>query len=146
MMYRDTEDLFPVLEELNIGLVAFSPLANGFLTDAYKKDTIFNESGDYRSLMPQFKPEAYDANRELLDMLHRIADEKNATPAAVSLSWMISKKPWIVPIPGTRKLTRLKENENSANMELTEEEVSTIDNLLNQMNMSEIFGGSRVIR
>jgi aryl-alcohol dehydrogenase-like predicted oxidoreductase len=146
MMYRDTEDLFPVLEELNIGLVAFSPLANGCLTDSYKKGTIFNESGDYRSFMPQFKPEAYDENRELLDMLYGIAEEKNTTPASVSLSWMISKKPWIVPIPGTRKLTRLEDNANSANMELTEGEVSKIDNLLNQMKMSEIFGGSRVNR
>ncbi|WP_097003969.1 aldo/keto reductase [Lacrimispora amygdalina] len=146
MMYRDTEVLFSVLEELNIGLVAFSPLANGLLTDAYKKGTVFNESGDYRSFMPQFKPEAYDANRELLDMLNHIAVEKNATPAAVSLAWMICKNPWIVPIPGTRKLTRLEENANAANIELTQDDVKQMDDLLNQMNMSEIFGGMHVNR
>lgn len=146
MMYRDTEELFPVLEELNIGLVAFSPLANGFLTDAYKKDTVFTESGDYRSIMPQFTPEAYDANKELLAMLNHIAEEKNATPAAVSMAWMICKKPWIVPIPGTRKLTRLEENANAANIELTQDEVKHIDDLLNKMKMSEIFGGMRVHR
>lgn len=146
IMYRDTEDLFPVMEELNIGLVAFSPLANGFLTDAYKKGTTFNESGDYRSSMPQFTPEAYDANQELLNMLHRIAEEKNATPAAVSLAWMICKKPWIVPISGTRKLARLKENASAAEIQLTTEEVNRIDDLLDHMNISEIFGGSRVNR
>ncbi|URZ16654.1 aldo/keto reductase [Clostridium felsineum] len=146
MMYRDTEDLFPVLEELNIGLVAFSPLANGALTDAYKKSTTFNEKGDYRSFMPQFKPEAYDANKELLDMLHHIAEEKNSTPAAISLAWMICKRPWIVPIAGTRKLTRLKENASAADIELTTQEVNKIDKLLDNMKMSEIFGGSRVNR
>lgn len=146
MMYRDTEDLFSVLEELNIGLVAFSPLANGILTDSYKKGTVFTESGDYRSNMPQFKPEAYDANKELLDMLNHLAKEKNATPAAISLAWMICKKPWIVPIPGTRKLTRLEENANAATIELTPDELQQIDTMLNQMNMSEIFGGTRIIQ
>ena len=96
--------------------------------------------------MPQFKPEAYDANQQLLDMLQRIAEEKNTTPAAVSLAWMICKKPWIVPIAGTRKLTRLKENASAAEIELTTEEVNKIDDLLNHMNISEIFGGSRVNR
>lgn len=144
MMYRDTENLFPVLEKLNIGLVAFSPLANGFLTDAYKNGTKFNESGDYRSFMPQFKPEAYDENHELLDMLHSIAEEKNATPSAISLAWMISKKPLIVPIAGTRKLTRLKENASAAEIEISTEEVNKIDDLLDHMNISAIFGGSRI--
>lgn len=144
MMYRTTESLFSVLEELNVGLVAFSPLANGFLTDAYKKGTEFPESGDYRSFMPQFTSDAYEANKELLNMLNHIAEEKNTTPAGVSLAWMINKKPWIVPIPGTRKLIRLEENAKAAKVELTSNEVEQIDHLLNQMNMSEIFGGSRV--
>jgi aryl-alcohol dehydrogenase-like predicted oxidoreductase len=146
MMYRDTEALFPVLEELNIGLVAFSPLANGVLTDAYKKGTTFSENGDYRSFMPQFKPEAYDANIKLLDMLNHIAEEKKSTPAAVSLAWMICKKPWIVPIPGTRKVSRLEENANAASIELTQDEVKKIDDLLDKMKMSDIFGGSNVNR
>ena len=140
MLFRDTEKLFPVLEELNIGLVAFSPLANGFLTDTYKKGTVFNEPGDYRSYMPQFKDDAYDANKELLCMLHRIADERNTTPAAISLAWMIYKKPWIVPIPGTRKQTRLEENASAAHVELTRDDVNKMDDLLSKMKMSGVFG------
>ncbi len=142
MMYRDTESLFPVLEELNVGLVAFSPLANGILTDAYKKGITFDEAGDYRSLMPQFKPEAYEANQALFKMLGDLAKEKETTPAAISMAWMIDKKPYIVPIPGTRKSARLKENASAANVNLTLAEVKTIDELLSKMNMSDIFGGS----
>ncbi|WP_367277811.1 aldo/keto reductase [Clostridium sp.] len=116
------------------------------MKDSYKKGTTFDESGDYRSFMPQFKPEAYYANQQLLDMLQRIAEEKNTAPAAVSLAWMICKKPWIVPIAGTRKIIRLKENASAAEIELTIEEVNKIDDFLNHMNISEIFGGSRVNR
>lgn len=142
MMYREYEKLFPVLEELNIGLVVFSPLANGLLSDAYDKNSSFGANGDFRNFMPQFRPEAYDANKELLDMVRRIAKEKETTPAAVSLAWMICKKPWIVPIPGTRKISRLKENASAAEIELTSEEIQKIDSLLEHMNMSAIFGGS----
>ena len=99
-MYRDYEALFPVLEELNIGFVAFSPLANGLLTAKYDKDSKFDKATDYRSSMPQFTAEAFDKNKELIRCLREKADQKHATPAQISLAWMLAKKPWIVPIPG----------------------------------------------
>lgn len=145
MMARQYESLFPVLEELNIGLVAFSPMANGFLTAKYEKGTKFDSKYDYRSNMPQFTDAAMEQNRELLALLQRIAEEKNATPAQISMAWMLCKKPWIVPIPGTRRLERLKENAKSADVKLTAEEVRKIDEALEQMEMSEVFGGSRIV-
>ena len=102
MMYRDYEALFPVLEELQIGFVAFSPLANGFLSAKYNKDSRFDAGTDYRGVMPQFSPEGMDKNKEMIGYLTEMADQKNATPAQISLAWMLAKKPWIVPIPGTR--------------------------------------------
>lgn len=99
MLARWYEDLFPVLEELGIGFVAFSPLANGLLSGAYGKDSRFDAGTDYRSVMPQFSAAAMDQNRALLDLLHRLAEEKHATPAQISLAWMLCKKPYIVPIP-----------------------------------------------
>ena len=102
MMARWYESLFPVLEELHIGYVAFSPLANGFLSGKYDKTSKFEAGTDYRSVMPQFQPDSIDQNRALLELLHRLAAEKNATPAQISLAWMLCKKPYIVPIPGTR--------------------------------------------
>ena len=142
MMYRDYENLFPVLEELNIGFVAFSPLANGLLSDKYDKTSTFR-STDFRSRMPQFKPEAYDANAKLLQLARNMAQEKNATPAQISLAWMICKRPYIVPIPGTRKPDRLKENALSADIELSAEEVKKIDDALDNTPMSDVFGGMR---
>lgn len=144
MMARWHESLFPVLEELHIGYVAFSPLANGFLSAKYGKDAKFEAGTDYRSVMPQFKAEAIDQNRELLSLLANMAEEKNATPAQLSLAWMLCKKPYIVPIPGTRKEKRLKENAGAADISLTAEEVVAIDSALNQMEMSEVFGGSKI--
>ncbi|WP_308697938.1 aldo/keto reductase [uncultured Thomasclavelia sp.] len=140
MMYRDYGTLFPVLEELNISLVAFSPLANGLLSDAYNKDVKFTDKDDFRTRMPQFTPEAYDANQELMEMIRTISKEKNCTPAQLSLAWMINKKPYIIPIPGTRKSNRLKENLESANVYLTEEEVAKIDSLLDKVPMSDLYG------
>ena len=140
MMYRDYETLFPVLEELNISLVAFSPLANGLLSDAYNKDVKFTDKDDFRTRMPQFTPEAYDANQELMEMIRTISKEKNCTPAQLSLAWMINKKTYIIPIPGTRKSNRLKENLESANVYLTEEEVAKIDSLLDKVPMSDLYG------
>ena len=145
MMARQYEALFPVLEELGVGLVAFSPMANGFLTGKYGKGEQFDRKYDYRSNMPQFTDEAVEKNQELLSLLHRIAKEKNATPAQISMAWMLCKKPWIVPIPGTRKLERLKENAGSAEVMLTAEEVRSIDSALDQMEMSEVFGGSKLV-
>ena len=143
MMARNYEALFPVLEELNVGYVAFSPLANGLLTDAFKKGDKF-EKDDYRSFMPQYTDEAYEANKELLTLLRNLAEEKDATPAQISLAWMICKKPYIVPIPGSRKTERLEENFKASDIILTDSEVSEIDNKLDNMNMSEVFGGSKI--
>lgn len=146
MMARHHATLFPVLEELGIGFVAFSPMANGFLTGQYGKDAVFDSKYDYRSGMPQFSPEAVDTNQELLTMLGEVAKEHQATPAQISLAWMLCKKPWIVPIPGTRKPERLGENAGAAEIHLTVQEVSTLDVLLDQIPMSEVFGGSRMIK
>lgn len=144
MMYRDYETLFPVLEELQIGFVAFSPLANGFLSAKYGKDAEFAKGTDYRSIMPQFSPEGIDKNQELIKLLLDMAEKKHATPAQISLAWMLAKKPWIVPIPGTRKYDRLVENAQSADVVLTDLEVKTFDQILETIPMSEVFGGSKV--
>ena len=146
MMYRDYEALFPVLQELNIGFVAFSPLANGFLTARYNKDSKFEKGTDYRSVMPQFTPEGMEKNREMIAYLMDLADRKNATPAQISLAWMLAKEPWIVPIPGTRKYSRLIENAQAAEVKLEEQEVKELDRMLDTVPMSEVFGGSRVER
>lgn len=146
MMYRDYEYLFDILEELNIGFVPFSPMANGFLTGKYNKNSKFEEGTDYRSMMPQFKEDAYDKNKALLDLLSDMAEKKNATQAQISLAWMICKKPWIVPIPGTRKLNRLTENACAADIDLSVEEIKIIDNALDNMEMSEVFGGSKIVK
>ena len=144
MMYRDYENLFPVLEELKIGFVAFSPLANGFLTGRYNKDSKFEAGTDYRSAMPQFTPQAIDKNEKLLGYLREIAADKKATPGQISLAWMLGKKPWIVPIPGTRKYSRLVENAQASDIELTPEEIRKIDHMLETTPMSAVFGGSRI--
>ena len=146
MMYRDYEALFPLLQELNIGFVAFSPLANGFLTARYNKDSKFEKGTDYRSVMPQFTPEGMEKNREMIAYLMDLADRKNATPAQISLAWMLAKEPWIVPIPGTRKYSRLIENAQAAEVKLEEQEVKELDRMLDTVPMSEVFGGSRVER
>lgn len=144
MMYRDYEALFPVLEELQIGFVAFSPLANGFLSAKYNKDSRFDAGTDYRGVMPQFSPEGRDKNKEMIGYLTEMADRKKATPAQISLAWMLAKKPWIVPIPGTRKYGRLVENAQAADVEFTEQEVQDLDRMLDTVPMSEVFGGSRI--
>ena len=144
MMYRDYEALFPVLEELHVGFVAFSPLANGFLTAKYDKNSHFEAGTDYRSAMPQFSPEGMDKNEELIRRLREIAAQKNASPAQISLAWMLAKKPWIVPIPGTRKFERLSENAKAADVKLTKQEVEELDRMLDTVPMSQVFGGSRI--
>lgn len=145
MMYRDYEYLFDTLEELNIGFVPFSPMANGFLTGKYNRNSEFETKTDYRSMMPQFKKDSYDKNKELLRLLNNMAEKKNASHAQISLAWMICKKPWIVPIHGTRKENRLIENAKSAEIILSDEEIKSIDNSLDNMEMSEVFGGSKTI-
>ena len=145
MMARHYEALFPVLEELHIGLVAFSPMANGLLTGAYGKDARFDPKLDYRSAMPQFTPQAADQNRELLQLLRDLAEQKHATPAQISLSWMLCRKPWIVPIPGTRKVERMRENAGAAEIVLSPEEVAALDEKLDTIPMSAVFGGTRTV-
>ena len=144
MMARWHEALFPMLEKLGIGLVAFSPLANGLLSDRYNADSHFEAGADYRAGMPQFQPDSYDKNHDLLQLIRRIAAEKNATPAQISLAWMLCKKPWIVPIPGTRKLDRLQENAGATDVMLTNAEVKQIDKALDAMPMSDVFGGTKI--
>ena len=144
MMARWHEALFPVLEELGIGLVAFSPLANGLLSDRYNAASHFEAGTDYRAGMPQFQPDSYDKNHDLLQLIRRIAAEKNATPAQISLAWMLCKKPWIVPIPGTRKLDRLQENAGATDVMLPNAEVKQIDKALDAMPMSDVFGGTKI--
>lgn len=143
MMARHYENLFPTLEELGIGYVAFSPLANGFLSGKYDKGSVFDEKYDYRSRMPQFKDEAIDENQKLLELLGQLALEKQATAAQISLAWMICKKPYIVPIPGTTKVSRLKENFEASNILLNEDEIKKIDDILDKIPMSKVFGGTK---
>ena len=145
MMARWYESLFPVLEELHIGYVAFSPLANGFLSGKYDKSSRFDAGTDYRSVMPQFQPENIDRNHDLLTLLQKLAEQNNATPAQISLAWMLCKKPYLVPIPGTRRLSRLLENAGAADVTLSAEEVAAIDKALDGTAMSEVFGGSKIV-
>ena len=145
MMARQYEALFPALEELGVGLVAFSPMANGLLTGAYGKGAAFDPQLDYRSAMPQFTAEAADQNRELLSLLRELAEQKGATPAQISLAWMLCKKPWIVPIPGTRKVDRMRENAGAADIVLSAEEVAALDQTLDTIPMSAVFGGTKVV-
>lgn len=145
MMARWYDSLFPVLEELNVGLMAFSPLANGFLSARYDDYSKFESGTDYRAVMPRFSREGVAQNQGLLSLLRRLADEKNATPAQLSLAWMLCKKPYIVPIPGTRKSERMQENALAADIRLTDYEVREIDTALEHMNMSPVFGGTKTI-
>lgn len=120
------------------------PLANGLLTAAYHSHGEFEKPGDYRSAMPQFTEEGLKENNEFMSWMKVIAEEKNATPAQISLAWMLAKKPYIVPIPGTRKVNRLEENMESADIKLTQDEVKSIDEMLAHMPMSQVFGGSKI--
>ncbi len=106
---RPEEELIPTLEDLGIGLVPFSPLGKGFLTGAFDKNSRFGSS-DFRSIVPRFKSENLDANQVLIELIKKVAADKKATPAQIALAWLLSRKPWIVPIPGTTKVERLKEN------------------------------------
>lgn len=123
---RPEEGLLQTLEELGIGLVPYSPLGKGFLTGKMNENTTF-DSTDFRSSLPRFTPEALKANQALVDLLGRIAAEKNATPAQIALAWLLAQKPWIVPIPGTTKLDRLDENIGAVSIELTDDDLATIE-------------------
>jgi aryl-alcohol dehydrogenase-like predicted oxidoreductase len=123
---RPEEELLPTLEELGIGLVPFSPLGKGFLTGKIDEKTEFVKT-DFRNIVPRFTPEARKANQVLVDLLRTIAERKKAIPAQIALAWLLAQKPWIVPIPGTTKLSRLEENIGAVAVELTSEDLREID-------------------
>ncbi len=127
LWWREPEEgVLPTLEELGIGFVPFSPLGKGFLTGKIDESTTF-DSSDFRNVVPRFTPEARKANQALVDLLRRIAEGKKATPAQIALAWLLARKPWIVPIPGTRKLERLEENLGAAEIHLTPDDLREID-------------------
>ncbi|MGE1114981.1 aldo/keto reductase [Priestia megaterium] len=136
MMWRSPEEeLLPTLQELGIGFVPFSPLGKGFLTGKIDKNTTFGNS-DFRSIVPRFTPENLEANQVLIDLINTIAGGKNATPAQISLAWVLAQKSWIVPIPGTRKLDRLEENLGAVDVELTTQELSDLKEALSKIEIS----------
>jgi aryl-alcohol dehydrogenase-like predicted oxidoreductase len=122
------EEIFAVLEDLGIGFVPFSPLGRGFLTGKIDETTAFDEN-DFRNTSPRFAPEARKANQALTDVIAKFAAAKNATPAQIALAWILAQRDWIVPIPGTTKLHRLEENIGAADVELTADDLSELDNL-----------------
>jgi len=127
LWWRNPEaELLPTLEQLGIGFVPFSPLGKGFLTGKIDENTTF-DSSDFRNIVPRFTPEARKANQALVDLLGTIGERKKATPAQVALAWLLAQKPWIVPIPGTRKPERLEENIGAAAVELTSDDLREID-------------------
>ena len=127
LWFREHEkEILPTIEELGIGLVAYSPLGKGFLTGKIDESTTL-DSTDFRSTLPRFTPEARKANQALVDLIGAIAERKNATPAQIALAWVLAQKPWIVPIPGTTKLHRLDENIGALAVELTPDDLREID-------------------
>jgi aryl-alcohol dehydrogenase-like predicted oxidoreductase len=136
MMWRQPEEeLLPTLEELGIGFVPFSPLGKGFLTGSFDKNSTF-DSSDFRRIVPRFTQENLDANQVLVNVIKEVAASKNATPAQLALAWVLAQKPWIVPIPGTRKLARLKENLGAADVELTAGELRNVNDALLKIEIS----------
>ncbi len=123
---RPEEELLPTLEELGIGLIPFSPLGKGFLTGKIDDKTTFDKT-DFRNIVPRFTPEARKANQTVVDLLRKVAERKKATAAQIALAWLLAKKPWIVPIPGTKKLDRLEENIGAVNVELTTDDLCEIE-------------------
>ena len=127
LWFREPEaEVLSTLEELGIGLVAFSPLGRGFLTGKIDEQTTFDKS-DFRNIVPRFTPENRQANQAMVDLLRRIGEQKNATPAQIALAWLLAQKPWIVPIPGTTKLKRLEENIAAADVQLTADDLREIE-------------------
>ena len=126
------ESILPTCEELGIGVVPYSPLGRGYLTGKVDESTIF-DSSDIRSRNPRFTQEAIKANRAVIDLLERIAKQNNATPAQIALAWLLAQKPWIVPIPGSRKLERLDENNGALNIELSANDLAEIQTAMSQI-------------
>jgi aryl-alcohol dehydrogenase-like predicted oxidoreductase len=129
---KPDHEVLPLLEELGIGFVPYSPLGRGFLTGKMNEETAFH-STDFRNTLPRFTPEARKANQALVDLLGQIAKRKKATPAQIALSWLLAQKPWIVPIPGTTKLNRLKENLGAVEIELTSEDLREVESAASQI-------------
>ena len=130
LWWREPErEILPLLEELGIGFVPFSPLGKGFLTGAITADTKF-AAGDFRNVVPRFAPDAREANQALVDRIRQIAADKGATPAQIALAWLLAQKPWIAPIPGTTKLARLEENLGAADIVLSQADLAEIDRAL----------------
>jgi aryl-alcohol dehydrogenase-like predicted oxidoreductase len=135
LWWREPEtEILPVLEELGIGFVPFSPLGKGFLTGKINENTKF-DSTDFRSTVPRFTPENRKANQAMVDLIGRISEKKKATPAQIALAWLLEQKPWIVPIPGTRKLDRLDENLGAIAIELTSDDLSEIDSAASKISI-----------
>jgi aryl-alcohol dehydrogenase-like predicted oxidoreductase len=135
LFWRGPEaELLPTLEELGIGFVPFSPLGAGFLTGKIDENTKFDPT-DFRNIVPRFSPEARKANMVLVDLVKAVAERKGATPAQVALTWLLAQKPWIVPIPGTTKLHRLEENLGAVNVELTENDLTQIDEAASRLKL-----------
>ena len=133
LWWRKSEhEVLPVLEELGIGFVPYSPLGRGFLTGKMNENTTFDTT-DFRNTLPRFTPEARKANQALVDLLGEIATRKKVTPAQIALAWLLAQKPWIVPIPGTTKLKRLEENVGAAEIELTRDDLSEIERAASQI-------------
>jgi aryl-alcohol dehydrogenase-like predicted oxidoreductase len=127
LWWREPEaEVIPMLEELGIGFVPFSPLGKGFLTGKIDEKTTFSSS-DFRNIVPRFSPESRKANQAVVDLLGRIAQQKKATPAQIALAWLLAQKPWMVPIPGTTKVARLEENLGAVTAELTADDLREID-------------------
>jgi aryl-alcohol dehydrogenase-like predicted oxidoreductase len=129
---KPEHEVLPLLEQLGIGFVPYSPLGRGFLTGKMNEDTTF-DSSDFRNTLPRFTPEARKANQAVVDLLGEIAKLKKATPAQIALAWLLAQKPWIVPIPGTTKLKRLEENLGAAEIELTQNDLGEIENAASQI-------------
>ena len=143
LMYRDYEKLFKTLEELNIGFVAFSPLANGFLSGAYQKGSTFDEKTDYRSRMVQFKEQSYEQNQEFLDLIKSLSTKYNVTLAQISLAYLLAKRPYIVPMPGSRHEERMAENAKASEIALSAQDVAYLAEKLESIKMSEVFSGTK---
>lgn len=135
LWWREPEaEILPVLEELGIGFVPFSPLGKGFLTGKIDANTTF-DSTDFRNLVPRFTPDNRQANQAVVDLISDIARSKNATPAQIALAWVLAQKPWMIPIPGTTKRQRLEENLGAATIELTDDDLREMDRAVSQLDI-----------
>src|SRR6202521_464754 len=146
LWWREPEaEVIPTLEELGIAFVPFSPLGKGFLTGKIDEKTTF-DSSDFRNIVPRFSPEARKANQAVVDLLGRIAEQKKATPAQIALAWLLAQKPWIVPIPGTTKLSRIDENNGSLAIKLTSDDLREIDSAASKITVQRDRYPERVLR